>query len=219
MFTARKIVGCRTLATLSLLAALACTPPDARADWVDFVDETDTRLVAGTGRGSDDVQEKAFAWGDLDRDGDIDLVVARKEAFTGTAKAPNVLFINEDGVLVDRSGEFAAASTVAGDNGFLTPTTDRGIEVVDIDLDGWLDVVTATTDSVGEPMHIGYPRIYMNLGCTAPCNGTEDWLGLRFEDDRIPEMLTDDGIPGHNPCFLELAAGDVRGPLGNDPDG
>ena len=205
------------LKILTLTVIVGGTAPVARAAWVDFVDETSTRLVAPVGNGGDDVQEKAFAWGDLDRDGDIDLVVGRKEPLAGLARAASVLFINEGGTLVDRTAEFATASTVAGDFGFRTPTNDRGIKVVDVDLDGWLDVVTATTDSAGLPKHIGHPRIYINLGCEAPCNGTDDWLGLRFENDRIPDMLTDDGIPGHNPCFLDLAVGDVRGPAGEDP--
>ena len=48
-------------------------------------------------------------------------------------------------MLVDRTAAYATASDIAGDQGFMTPTNDRDVELVDVDGDGWLDVVTATT--------------------------------------------------------------------------
>ena len=78
--------------------------------------------------------------------------------------------------------------------------------LVDVDLDGWLDVVTATMFSHGEPKHIGHPRVYINLGCEDPCAGTGDWRGFRFEDERIPEMLSDNEVAGFNPCFFAASS-------------
>ena len=140
------------------VALIAAFGLPAWGDWVEFVDETSARLVAAPDVGSNDVEEKSFAWGDLDRDGDIDLVVARKEPFNTSGKRANVLFLNEVGVLVDRTAEYAVSADVVGDVGFHTPTNDRDVILVDVDQDGWLDAVTATALSDSEPKHIGHPR-------------------------------------------------------------
>jgi hypothetical protein len=195
-----------------LLAAGLFLAPAARADWVEFVDATATRLVADEEVGSGDVEQKAYAWGDVDHDGDVDLVVARKKPGNTTLSLrTNVLFLNEDGVLTDRTAEFATASTAEGDQGFLTATNDQDAILVDVNLDGWLDVVTATTLTFGPNQNLGLPRVYVNLGCTEPCNGTADWLGFRFEPGRIPWMLTYTGESGEYPCFTHVDAGDVDG--------
>jgi hypothetical protein len=193
-----------------VLAGAWCTA--ATADWVQFVNETNTRLVSDPALGASDNQEKDYDWGDLNNNGWIDLVVARKQPFTSPGRRVNVLFMNERGVLVDRTTEYATASTVQGDEGFNTPTNDRDIRVVDVDNDGWLDVVTATTLSDGQPKHISHPRVYMNLGNTA----RGDWQGLRFENARIPQLAgivqsgPHAGAP-HAPRFCSVAAGDVTG--------
>src|SRR5262245_10089353 len=107
--------------------------------WAGF--EAAPGLLAAGGVSSSSI-EVDFAVGDLDADGDDDLVVARKEPFTKPGARTGLLFINSNGVLVDRTALWAAASDVAGDSGFLTPTTSRDVELADLDQDGWLDVVT-----------------------------------------------------------------------------
>ena len=203
------------LTPLVTLAALLFFAPAVSAAWVDFVDETATRLVAAPGNGVGDQEEKSFSWGDLDLDGDIDLVVGRKQPWATTGKRTNVLFLNQEGVLTDRTADFATATDVPGDQGFLTPTNDRDIKLVDVDLDGWLDVVTVTTLSDSDPKHVGHPRIYKNLGCSAGGTAattcvTDDWLGLRYEVSRIPAMLSYTGESGFNPRFLAVSSGDVN---------
>ena len=64
--------------------------------------------LPGDGRG--------FALLDADRDGWIDLVAVRKQPFTTSGRRPNVLFMNEGGQLVDRTSQYASASTVARDD-------------------------------------------------------------------------------------------------------
>ena len=60
-----------------IAAALAASPALAGGgDWVTFTDETATRLVADTGVGLTDPEEKDYAIGDVDRDGDTDVLVA-----------------------------------------------------------------------------------------------------------------------------------------------
>ncbi len=207
----------RQLQSLALvLAAGLVFAPSASAQWVMFFDETETRLVVEPGLGVHDPAEKAYAWGDVDKDGDIDLAVARKEPVRSSGKRVNVLFINELGALTDRTAEFATDSDIAGDLGFKTPTYDRDIIMVDVDLDGWLDLVTATGKSPDDPKHIAYPRVYHNKccsvgGCAATTCTTEAWLGFEFEDARIPPLLTRDGRSGFSPCFTAAAAGDVSG--------
>jgi len=182
-------------------------------DWITFEEDTSNRLIADAEIGADDVAEKAYAWGDVDQDGDIDLVVARKEPFATTGQRHNVLLMNEgiddghaiDGVLVDRTTEYASASTVQGDEGFLTPTNDRDITLVDVNLDGWLDIVTAVTLSDDEPVHIKLPRVYINLGEE---NG--QWQGFRYEADRV-EDITPQSTPDAAPRFHTVDAGDLNG--------
>ena len=131
--------------TMMLVAAMFAAGADSTArasDWIEYVDHTSGRLVADPALGLEDVAEKDFAWGDVDGDGDTDLVVVRKQPFTSPVGRANVLFLNESGVLVDRTALYASASDVAGDSGFLTPTNDRDVLLVDVTGDGRLDLVT-----------------------------------------------------------------------------
>jgi len=193
-------------AALLLAAALSATAAAQGFgnEWVEFAKDN-SRLVAEDGVGLGDTEEKDYAHGDLDKDGWIDLVCVRKQPFTTSGRRRNVLFMNEGGTLVDRTAQYASASTVGGDQGFLTPTNDRDVVIVDVDNDTWLDVVTATTLSPGQPKHISHPRVYRNLGD----DGNGDWLGLRHEDARFPQLLIN-GNPSW-PKFCSVDAGDVTG--------
>jgi VCBS repeat protein len=188
----------RLLVWLALPTA-AFAAPQTDIGWLTFTRD-DARLVSSPDLGSSDTEEKDYAWGDLDQDGWTDLVVVRKEPFTTAGRRVNVLFMNEGGTLTDRTSVYAAASDVPGDQGFLTPTNDRDVVVVDVNGDGWLDVVTATTISPGQPKHISHPRIYINL----KVDGGGNWLGLLFESARTPDL-------GTFPTFCGVGAGDVTG--------
>ena len=209
----KREMGRTTLAALLFVALV----PAASAQWVTFTNESATRMVSSPNVGLSDTKEKDYAWGDVDKDGDVDLVSVRKQPFTSPGKETNVLFLNQNGVLVDRTADFATDSSVAGDNGFLTPTNDRDVVIVDLDLDGWLDIVTATTISDSDPKYIGHPRIYMNRGCAvgggtaATSCTTNDWLGYFYDEPRIPAMKTYTGQTGFNPRFCSVSAGDVTG--------
>ena len=169
--------------------------------FAEYVNQTGQRLVADASLGSNDVEEKDYAWADLDKDGDIDLVCVRKEPFTSTGRARNVLFMNENGQLVDRTKQYAVASDVQGDEGFLTPTNDRDVIIHDVNGDTWLDMVTVTTLTDYDEKHLSHPRVYINLG---EIDGK--WQGFKFENDRIPEMHSSAG-----PRFCSLAIEDVTG--------
>jgi hypothetical protein len=161
----------------------------------------DTPSASLRGRGTD------VAFGDLDRDGWTDLVVARKQPSAPGNRRTNALLINTGGLLEDRSAEYASASDVPGDRGFLTPTNDRDVFIADLDDDGWLDVVTAAAPGDGDPKQLGHPRIYMNLGLGA----AGAWLGLRHEDARMPQLVSfSSGLPW-NPRCCSVSLGDVNG--------
>jgi hypothetical protein len=178
----------------------------ASGQWVTFVNETATRMSAASGVSTADPMEKDYAWGDLDRDGDIDLVCVRKRPVTCCPGGmPDVLFLNENGVLVDRTTQFAIAADVVGSQGFLDLTNDTDVAVADLDNDGWLDVVTSMGNSDGQPKYLGHPRVYRNLGEIAGV-----WQGFRFENFRIPQLLSKTGIVC-NPRFSTVAVGDVTG--------
>lgn len=208
MPTSQTRIPKTSILILAILALAALIVPAAlAADWVTFIDQTPSKLSAAAGVGSADPEEKDYAWGDVDKDGDIDLVCVRKQPMTSAGKKKNVLFMNQGGVLVDRTADFAVDSDVAGDLGFNTATNDRDVLLVDLDNDTFLDIVTATTISDGDSKAIGHPRIYRNKGK----NGAGVWLGFKFENNRIPTMLTKSGASGFNPRFCSVAAGDVTG--------
>ncbi|MFM7259899.1 MAG: FG-GAP repeat domain-containing protein [bacterium] len=178
----------------------------ASAQWVNFVNETSTRLSAAAGLVVNDNLEKDFATGDFDRDGDIDLICMRK--FPGSIQGGfrDILFMNQGGILVDRTPDYGTASDVAGSQGMLDSVNDRDVKAVDVDNDGWLDLVTATTMSDQVSTVLGQPRVYRNLGN----NTSGQWQGFRFEDARIPQLFAMSGAVA-NPRFCELAVGDFTG--------
>ena len=181
-------------------AALAQT-----GDWVTFTEDTSNRLVTDPIYVDNDNIEKDFAWGDVNKDGWTDLVVVRKFPGSIEGGARNLLFLNQNGVLVDSTDLYASTADVGGDSGFLTPTNDRDVKLTDVDLDGWLDMVTSTTMSDSTSARIGQPRIYMNLGEDKAGN----WLGYRFEDGRIPVMLSTSGNTA-NPRGCAIDVGDLN---------
>jgi hypothetical protein len=188
------------------MGASAFIASSATAQFVNYVNETSTRLVAMSSLLVNDNLEKDFGWGDFDQDGDIDLVCMRK--FPGSIQGGfrDILFMNENGVLVDRTPEYGSTSDTAGSQGMFDSANDRDVKVVDVDNDGWLDLVTATTMSDHVSTMLGQPRVYKNLGDDA--NG--NWRGFRFEDARIPQLFAINGTAA-NPRFCDLAVGDYNG--------
>ena len=191
--------------TISSIALACFLTSSLSAQFATFNDETSARLSSAPGVGSADPQEKDYAWDDLDQDGDIDLVCVRKQPFTTTGRHPNVLFMNENGVLTDRTSTLASASTVAGSQGFLDATNDRDVVIVDVNGDGWKDVVTATTLSAGLAQYIRVPRVYINQGN----DGTGTWLGLLFDDETRIDDIANGWQGVHR--FCSISAGDVDG--------
>ena len=190
---------------LTLLAGLAITA-SASGQWADYIEATDSRLVIDSLYSVNDNIEKDFAWADFDQNGWIDMVIVRKFPGSIEGGAKNILLMNEGGVLVDSTDQYATASDTPGDNGFFSLTNDRDVKVADFDNDGWLDLVTSTTMSDNQSARIGQPRIYMNLGV----DGKGNWQGFRFEEDRIPELFAKNGSAA-NPRACAIDVGDLNG--------
>jgi hypothetical protein len=173
-----------------VLLALFCLAPGnllaGSNDWVDYIDETSTRIVSDNNVGAGDVEEKDYVTGDVDHDGDTDLIVLRKEPFSFPGGRRNVLFMNENGIMTDRTAALAPD--------MLDATDDRDGVFIDVDGDGWEDLVIAGT--FGEQ-----PRMYMNLGD----DGGGNWLGFDYNaaDNRLPSYS--------GPKFCSVSAGDVSG--------
>ncbi len=187
------------------VAAIAQTASAQGFDnqWVTFAPAATNGDFATTSNNNTEVD---FAWADLDADGWIDLVSVRKQQYTSAGKRTNELYMNNGGELIESAATFATDSDIPGDNGFLTPTNDRDVFLSDVDLDGWLDVITAVTLSDSDPKHIGHPRVYMNQGETAGV-----WQGLRHEDARIPQFFHFGNGNARNPRHCSVAAGDLTG--------
>ncbi len=205
----------RPLGFVSAAAAFCALAPSADAQlnnqWVSFT-KTAGKITSPIVPPTELSTEIDVHWNDLDKDGWVDLVGVRKQDFTSTGKRVNLLLMNENGVLVDRTQLRASAADVPGDQGFVTATNDRDVQIADFDNDGWLDFVTATTLSDGDPKHIGHPRIYMNRGN----DGGGNWLGMRFENARFPQMFSFSNGSAQNPRFCSVAFGDVTNNGFND---
>lgn len=200
----------RPLGFVGAAAALCALTPDASAQgfnnqWLSFTKDN-SKLVSPIIPPTETGTEIDVHWGDLDQDGWTDLVTVRKQDFTSVGKRRNLFLKNINGVLTD-STNLVSQSTVVGDQGFLTPTNDRDVQIADFNSDGWLDFATATTISDGDPKHIGHPRVYMNLGDDV--NG--NWLGMRFENARFPQLFSFSNGSAQNPRFCSVATGDLTG--------
>lgn len=174
--------------------AIACliftlNSTQVNAQWLDWSDETDTRLELYSVANSDD-EEKDFWAADLNNDGADDVIVVRKEPFSLPSEPPksDLLLMNVDGVLVDQTSQFAPE--------FISnPSFARDLYISDFDDDGWQDVIIANTFEQ-------QPQYFRNLG--EDVNG--NWLGLADESStRFPE-LTDDV-----PLICAVWGGDISG--------
>ncbi len=182
----------RTVLNLTVVSSccLIAAPALAGGPWVSYVNETSVRLSADASVGVQDDQEKDYAWGDVDHDLDIDLVVARKQGWTTAGGRRNVLFLNQSGVLTDQTATYIPE--------FLDQTNDRDVILADVNNDSWLDIITAAACNNCNPAGItDDSRLYLNLGD----GGGGPWLGYDS-----PVVL----IGGGN-NFCGVAAGDVSG--------
>ena len=174
-------------------------------EWVTFSKQP-AKLAVDPHDISDSDTQAQFRVGDLDKDGWDDVVAVRKQQASQTGKRAAFLLMNVNGVFQDKTAQYASATDVPGDQGFLTPTNTRESAIVDVNGDTWLDVVTSTAISDGSTKVISHPRVYINLKDDAGGN----WLGLKYEEARIPQLLTVGGL-AVAPRFCGLGWGDLTG--------
>jgi hypothetical protein len=110
-------MGLKRWITVGAFALAVATAAQAQLGvaWATFQNSTATNLdptVTGISSITDEVK---FAWGDLDKNGWADLVVARKQPFTTPGKRTSVLLMNYNGVLTNKTALYAQAADVAGD--------------------------------------------------------------------------------------------------------
>ncbi len=176
------------------IALLCCMDQSSNAQWLDWQNESSTRLVLSSVAVSDEEEKDMWA-ADLDNDGHDDLIVVRKEPFSAPTEPPktNLLLMNVNGVLTDMTATLAPE--------FISlPNFARDVFIGDFDADGWKDVAIANT--FGE-----VPTFYSNLGEDVDGN----WLGLADETStRMPLVLDD------SPFVCAVWGGDVNGD--NSPD-
>ena len=205
------------LGSTAALAAVALVAGTASAQalnnqWVTFSKQNSHLSVpalpdVGHPGISDSDTQVVFRTGDLDRDGWDDVVAVRKQQASQLGKRTAVLLMNVNGVLTDKTAQYATASDAGhSDLGFLTPCNNREVAIGDVNNDGWPDVVTAVSLSDGSPKYISHPRVYMNLGKDEHGN----WLGLRYEESRFPQLTTVGGASAA-PRFCGMALEDVTG--------
>ena len=172
-----------------MLALIAFQASDAFAQnsaWVDFADESSSRLNFNI----IDDQEKDMIVGDVDNDGDEDIVIVRKLPFSVNGPRPNLLLMNENGTLVDRTTDFIPTFITVADNA-------RDVLLFDANNNGWQDMIVANAFG-------SLARLYINLGEDA--NG--DWLG--YEDQGSNGEWYSPQLPT-SPQACGVAIGDVDG--------
>jgi hypothetical protein len=121
--------------------------------------------------------------GDLDNDGDLDVVVVQNFTSAGVVgtPAPSVLYINEGGRFVDRTAELLPE--------LLVPQVTWWSNIHDFDspADGWQDIFVPGGD--GEPS-----RLFKNLGV----DGDGDHLGFQDVSGRIDGPLAQETFSYHS---------------------
>lgn len=164
--TRRNRARCVTApaAVTAAAAVILTTAQDLRAGSPTFTNETPMRLSAAPANGASDVHEKNYGVGDLDNDGDLDVVVGRRlrldfpASETASAAAPDVLLMNIDGVLTESTAALAPA--------LLVSRASRDVLVRDLNNDGFADVVVAEGTALP-------PTLLINQGFS-----DSTWLGL-----------------------------------------
>lgn len=161
-----------------------------------FVDESATRIVADAADGVSDTRAKAYGVGDLDQDGDDDIVVARRlrlnppNGENQNAATPNTLFMNVSGVLTDMTATLAPALAAS--------TASRAVAVADFDNDGDLDVIVGDGNN-------DVPMLLINQGGVG-----DDWGGLMLSPEFLPDSYLVD--------VWSIAVGDLIGDGDGFPD-
>ncbi|MFT7619855.1 MAG: hypothetical protein ACI97A_003512 [Planctomycetota bacterium] len=127
------------------------------------IDNAPTTNNSGGSAGWDwSKNEMDFEAADIDRDGDLDVLIGIKGIFTRSWARPNIILINNgSGVFTDMTSTFSDWNTRMNNT--------RDVEAADVDNDAWLDAIVYNSE--GEPT-----EIFLNLG--NDINGNWQGFGL-----------------------------------------
>ena len=91
-----------------IVGVLDTAAPLLADDWISYTDESSIRLVTTDPEvGPADIEEKDFVFGDIDKDGDTDLIVVRKVPWTQPGGRPHA-----EAMALAEAGEQARGATV-----------------------------------------------------------------------------------------------------------
>jgi hypothetical protein len=201
-----KPVHLALAAGVGLLLLPNVAAAQANNQWVTFTKQPSKLAVAATTL-SDSGNQVLFRMGDFDQDSWDDVAAVRKQQASQPGKRVSYLLMNINGVLTDKTAQFASASDTLNDHGFQTPRNTREIAIGDVNADGLLDMVTANSISDGSPKYISHPGVYINLGFSGG-----NWLGFQVQEVRVPQLFTFAVTPlAVAPRFCGMGLGDVTG--------
>jgi hypothetical protein len=166
------------LPTSSAQLASKLRPRDFTANTMNYANVTQTMIDQTSLVAEVPINEKEVEVGDVDKDGDLDVVIVTARSFSYSGRRRNKLYLNNNGVLVESShlvtgpppgspyGPFAGfADFDIARNGFLR----------DYDNDGWLDLIVISDDFAG--LDVGRTRYYANKHPGGVFAGFEDETG------------------------------------------
>ncbi len=182
----------------SLTLVLSVVAGTAVAGPLNFVDVTSTRIIETV---NEPFGEKHVTFGDMDNDGDLDVLVGI--AFSDFGERTNELYRNDNGVFQEVSG----TSIIPG---FGSADVTRSAFFVDVDNDGWLDIHIVCDSNSGFGQ--GNDKIYINQHPGGVFTGFVDETSSR---------LPGNGLLGAS-CSSEIADfdndGDIDIYIGNYPN-
>lgn len=157
------------------------------SQWHYFTDDSQSHLTGYV----PDMDEKDLLAVDVDRDGDDDLICARRGT-NGVARR-NYFFRNEEGVLTNRTAGLARP--------FQTADQATDVAAADVNNDGWVDLIVACDGQQPRLLLNKRRRVRRFLGGDAVAS----WTGFREDANWMtaPFAIT--------PKFQSVAAGDVNG--------
>lgn len=172
--------------------------------WLDYQTVTNTNIAEDTYSQTNysiinDGAERDYEVLDVDLDGDMDVLVVRKEPFTTFGNRQNILLLNVDGVLTDKTFDLAPEMVTSSE--FPDGDNARDVKMGNFNGDAYPDFAIANAGNEQSPGQ--QPRLFFNRGV----DGQGVWLGFEERSELLPYL----GIPSIQPNACAVGVGDVTG--------